>query len=219
MHVRPKTAIAGATCVLIGMASVGIAIAQQSDDPVRPPARGDKPADAQGLYAGLGGGDAATVDGSYRSRAVTALVETDPDLDPSTFRLLRREPTANGDLEMYAAAGTTTICTITRHWRDSNAIASSGCGQARDASGRPIVHDSVQYDADNTFLVGVLVPDGVRDLDLQFVDGKRVALSVVNSVALYHGEQRPSRLTYTLPDGSSMTDDYSLESGPGDAGG
>ncbi len=217
---RGKHATIATACLLAGAAAFAVGVTQaQSGDPQRPPARGGREAKAVSLFSGFRRGDAADVDPKYRARAVSGLMQTNPDLDASTFRLLRRQAQESGPIDVYAAAGTDSICTITRHTESSGTLGSSGCGRATDDASRPLVHGSVQFDEDGNYLVSVLVPDGVTNLRLAFQDGRSTDLPIANGVAVYLGSQQPSRLTYTRPDGTQASDDYGLPTRQPSAGG
>lgn len=180
------------------------------DGPSSPPDRGTAPAKAVGLFAGFTQGDAGPVDQAYRDRLAAGMVRTNPDVDPSTLRLLRRV----GSIDVYAAAGRSTVCEMTRRDTERGALGGLGCGQAVDEHGDPLVHGNVTADNGGAFLVSALVPDGVHDLELTSADGGTLALDVDRNVAVYAGERRPVRLSYTRSDGTRAADDYRLADKP-----
>jgi hypothetical protein len=199
----------GAVIAVAGVGAAGITQAS-FDEPSSPPDRGTAPAKAADLFSAFAQGDAAPVDPAYRDKPAKGMVRTNPDIDPSTLRLLRRE----GTVDVYAAAGTSTVCEMTRHATAGGALGGLGCGQAIDEHGSPIVHGNVTADDGGAFLVTALVPDGVHDVTLAFADGGQQPLVLDHNVVLYSGDRRPARLTYTGADGTTATDDYQLPDKP-----
>ena len=142
--------------------------------------------------------DAAPVDANYRTRVTAGLQEQNPDLDPATFRLLRRVAIPDsGHVDFYAAAGAITVCSITRHVVGTSTTGGVGCGLALDEKRRPTVHASVQSAKGDQFLVTALVPD-----------------EVTNNAAVYLGRERPAELSYSYSDGSTVRDNVSLPDAP-----
>jgi hypothetical protein len=197
--------------VVVAAVGVGAGITEAAfDGPSSPPDRGTAPAKAAELFSGFAGGDAAPVDQTYRDKLAKGMVRTNPDIDPSTLRLLRRV----GTIDVYAAAGTSTVCEMTRRDTGQGVLGGLGCGQAADEHGNPIVHGNVTADDGGAFLVSALVPDGVHDLTLTFADGGTQPLEVDRNVVVYSGDRRPTHLTYTRADGTTATDDYQLPDKP-----
>ena len=188
----------------------------RAEAPQRPPARpAGAPADAAEHFGAFKRPDAAPVDADYRTRVTTGLEEQNPDLDPATFRLLRRVAIPDsGHVDFYAEAGAITVCSITRHVVGTSTTGGVGCGLALDEKRRPTVHASAQSARGHQFLVAALVPDDVSGLKLEFHDGTATDLTVENNAAVYLGKERPAELSYRYSDGSTVRDNVSIPDAP-----
>jgi hypothetical protein len=208
-------AVTGVVAVAAG--GVGAEAAFRGPEgPRRPPARpAGAPADAAAHFGAFKNPDAAPVDADYRARVTNGLQEQNPDLDPATFRLLRRVATPDsGHIDFYAAAGAVTVCSITRHVVGTSATGGVGCGVALDEQRRPALHASAQKAKGDQFLVAALVPDDVTGLKLEFGDGTATDLAVENNAAVHLGKERPAALSYRYSDGSTVRDNVSLPDAP-----
>lgn len=187
-----------------------------AEGPQRPPERpAGAPADAAKHFGAFKNPDAAPVEDNYRTRVTTGLQDQNPDLDPTTFRLLRRVAIPDsGHVDFYAEAGAITVCTITRHVLGTSATGGVGCGLALDEQRRPALHVSTQNAKGHQFLVTALVPDDVTGLELEFDDGTATDLLVENNAAVYLGKQRPAELSYRYGGGSTVRDRVSLPDAP-----
>jgi hypothetical protein len=193
---------------LAATAVAGAAIAATSGS-TSPPARDGKAPEARRAFSALSRPDVATPDAEYVARLRKGLGQLDPDIDPATIRLIRRDELA----DMYAMAGADTVCwTVREHSKDSH-IGSAGCAVAAGASSDDAVHASIQYDVGQMFLVSAFAPDGVRDVRVVFKDGSAQELPLANNAAVLRTPKPPARLTWTGADGSAHEHDVALPEG------
>ncbi|HEX8083315.1 MAG TPA: hypothetical protein VF529_03435 [Solirubrobacteraceae bacterium] len=208
-----KLIVAGAVVLCAGAVAV-----TQADfsGPERPPDSQGRPPAAKRHFAAFARPDVAKADAAYRARLERGVKQTNPDIDAGTLRLIRH----GAGLDMYAAAGTSTVCHTARLTvSGGRTIASLGCGQATDEAGVPLVHASVTHAEGDAVLVTALVPDGVGPLTLRFADGSTSELRVDNNAAAYHGAKQPATLSWTDSAGKSHDEDVSLPESPGGATG
>jgi hypothetical protein len=145
-----------------------------------------------------------------RGRIGSGLEQSNPDVKLATLRLLRRKRTGAETIDVYAAAGSRSICGVTRHTRARGpGPGSSGCGPATEANGTPLVHASSSSDTGGMFLLTALVPNRASALSLRFSDGSTQSLDVVNNTAIYRGSRRPSVLVYNDSSGRTQRDNVS----------
>jgi hypothetical protein len=161
-------------------------------------------------FAALTRPDVAPIAKSVRARIGSGLQQSNPDVNLGTLRLLRRKRVGADTIDVYAAAGSRSICGVTRHTRArGRGPGSSGCGPATEPNGTPLIHTSSSSDTGGMFLLTALVPNRVDALSLRFSDGSTQSLAVVNNTAIYRGSRRPSVLVYNDPAGSTQRDNVS----------
>jgi hypothetical protein len=203
-----KSAIAVGSAVLVVVAAVGATQADLSGPQLPPASSVNAPATAAEFFSGLRRASVAPVDAALRARLQQSLQQSNPDVRPDTIRLLRRETSSTGQIDVYAAAGPQTVCSLVRHISSGATIGSMGCGTvARD---NPAVQTGVSVDVDDTFLVTALVPDGVSGVVLRFADATTAPLTITNNTAVYHGNRRPTAITYTDAARASKTDNLAI---------
>lgn len=202
------------TCVIVAaVACAAVTTATQASGPASPkspPDRGSAPAAAKRYFGAFSRPDARPVDGRERARLASALKSMNADLDETTLRLLQED----GATTIYAAVGTSSVCTIVRQEHPNGRIGGAGCGRAEDDDGLPLVHGSVTVGHDDQFIVGAVVPDGYSSFVLRFDDSSAITLSPENNTLNYFGSRRPVALEYTDSRGGHHSDDYSVSTGP-----
>jgi hypothetical protein len=152
----------------------------------------------------------APIASSVRAKIRAALRQVNPDVDLQTLRLLRRRRIGRDTIDVYAAVGSRSVCSVTRRTRPRGPTpGSSGCGPAVGADGTPLVHASSSSDTGHTFLLIALVPDRITALRLRFSDATEQHLRVVNNIVVYRGSRRPEVLTYTDQAGKTSRENAS----------